>query len=61
MLIKNFGHLWERQCVYRGWGSIPGHLKGLQTAKSEVVDFKDQTRKLLSSLKLLSFLFWSLA
>ena len=42
MLVKNFGHLWERQYLYRGRGSIAGHLKGQRSAKSEIVDFRDQ-------------------
>ena len=42
MLVKNFGHLWERQYLYRGRGNVPGHLKGLRSPKSDVVDFRDQ-------------------
>ncbi len=42
MLVKNFGHLWERQYLFRGKGSVRGHLKGRLTPKSEMVDFRDQ-------------------
>lgn len=41
-LVKNFGHLWERRYLYRGRGSIAGHLKGKVSPKSKEIDFREQ-------------------
>lgn len=41
MLIRNFGHLWERKYVNWGRPRVKGHLKGYKSLKREV-DFRDQ-------------------
>ena len=41
-IIKNFGFLWERKYIHRGWGGDgnAGHLKGFSGKSS--VDFREQ-------------------
>jgi hypothetical protein len=41
MLIRNFGHLWERKYINWGRGGVRGHLKGYVTNKREA-DFREQ-------------------
>jgi hypothetical protein len=41
MLIRNFGHLWERKYINYGRPKVKGHLKGYVTKKREA-DFRDQ-------------------
>jgi len=41
MLIRNFGHLWQRKYINYGRPRVRGHLKGYRTKASEV-DFRDQ-------------------
>ena len=40
-IIKNYGFLWDRDCVYRGAGNNAGHLKGT-AAGLAVADFREQ-------------------
>ena len=42
MLIRNYGHLWERRFVYWGRGSNAGHLWGTKTPNDSGADFRDQ-------------------
>jgi len=42
MLIRNFGHLWERRFIYWGRGNNKGHLYGYRTPTDEGADFRDQ-------------------
>ena len=39
-IIKNYGFMWERQYIFRGRGSIPGHLNG--KSKDFIADFAKQ-------------------
>jgi hypothetical protein len=41
MLIKNFGHLWERKFTNYGRGGVKGHLRGYAN-QSKIVDFREQ-------------------
>jgi hypothetical protein len=41
MLIRNFGHLWERKYINWGRPNVRGHLKGYRS-KTHEVDFRDQ-------------------
>lgn len=41
MLIRNFGHLWERKYINWGRPKVRGHLKGY-TIRSWEADFRDQ-------------------
>jgi len=40
-IIKNYGFLWDRNHVYRGAGSNPGHLKGTASGCANA-DFREQ-------------------
>lgn len=42
MLIRNFGHLWERRYVHWGRGSNKGHLHGYRTPTDAGADFREQ-------------------
>jgi hypothetical protein len=42
MLIRNYGHLWERRFVFWGRGGNKGHLWGYRTATDDGADFRDQ-------------------
>lgn len=41
MLIRNFGHFWERKYINNGGGRKPGHLRGYVSAKRQA-DFREQ-------------------
>jgi len=41
MLIRNFGHLWERKYINYGRPKVKGHLKGYKN-KARQIDFRDQ-------------------
>jgi hypothetical protein len=41
MLIKNFGHLWERKYINYGRGRVRGHLRGYLN-RNQTVDFREQ-------------------
>ena len=41
MLIKNFGHLWEKKYINYGRPNVRGHLCGY-IDRSQLVDFRDQ-------------------
>ncbi len=41
MLIRNFGHFWERKYINYGRGRHPGHLCGSMT-KTRKADFREQ-------------------
>jgi hypothetical protein len=40
-IIKNYGFLWDRDQIYRGAGSNPGHLKG-DASGHKTIDFREQ-------------------
>ena len=40
MLIRNYGHLWERRFVFWGRGGNKGHLHGYRTPTDEGADFR---------------------
>lgn len=40
-IIKNYGFLWDRNHIYRGAGSNPGHLKGTASGLP-IAEFRDQ-------------------
>ena len=42
MLIRNYGHLWERRFVFWGRGSVKGHLRGYRTPQDKGSNFRDQ-------------------
>jgi len=42
MLIRNYGHLWERRFIHWGRGSNKGHLQGYSTPSAECADFREQ-------------------
>lgn len=42
MLIRNYGHLWERRFIHWGRGSIKGHLLGYRSPSDKGADFRDQ-------------------
>jgi hypothetical protein len=42
MLIKNYGHLWERKFINWGRPGVKGHLCGYESARSQLVDFRSQ-------------------
>lgn len=42
MLIRNFGHLWERRYIQWGRGRVKGHLHGYRSPNDEGADFRDQ-------------------
>lgn len=42
MLIRNFGHFWERKCLNYGRPRVRGHLKGYLSPRSREVDFREQ-------------------
>jgi hypothetical protein len=42
MLIKNFGHLWERKFTNYGRGGVKGHLQGYVSPQSNIIDFREQ-------------------
>ncbi|WP_435626701.1 hypothetical protein [Candidatus Ferrigenium straubiae] len=42
MLIRNFGHLWERRYVFWGHGGVKGHLRGYRTPTDVGSDFRTQ-------------------
>jgi hypothetical protein len=42
MLIRNFGHLWERKYLNYGRPKVRGHLKGYLSPRSGEVDFREQ-------------------
>lgn len=42
MLIRNFGHLWERRYVFWGRGGVKGHLHGYRTPTDDGTDFRTQ-------------------
>lgn len=42
MLIRNFGHLWERRYIQWGGPGIKGHLHGYRTPTDDGADFRDQ-------------------
>ncbi len=42
MLIRNFGHLWERKYLNYGRPKVKGHLKGYLSPRSPEVDFREQ-------------------
>jgi len=41
MLVRNFGHFWERKYINWGRGNVRGHLKGYVTNKRQA-DFREQ-------------------
>lgn len=41
MLIKNFGHLWERRYINYGHGRARGHLRGYKV-QNKPLDFREQ-------------------
>ncbi|MDE1964090.1 MAG: hypothetical protein KGI42_09345 [Xanthomonadaceae bacterium] len=42
MLIRNFGHLWERRYIQWGRGGVKGHLHGYRKPTDSGADFRDQ-------------------
>jgi len=42
MLVRNYGHLWERRFIHWGRGGKRGHLCGYRTPSDEGADFRDQ-------------------
>lgn len=42
MLIRNYGHLWERRYVHWGRPGSRGHLYGYRTPSDDGADFRDQ-------------------
>ena len=42
MLIRNFGHLWERRYIQWGGGGEKGHLHGYRKPTDDGADFRNQ-------------------
>jgi len=42
MLIRNYGHLWERRFVFWGNAGTKGHLWGIRTPNDVGADFREQ-------------------
>jgi hypothetical protein len=40
LVIRNYGHLWDRELVFWGWPRVEGHLKGIR--KGTEADFREQ-------------------